>query len=167
MKVHMTTGSYDVLKKIAEKHRNLQFVFMQGTGGILAYYENDDKSVFSSGRDFVIVLSTGDIQTQGFIAMNNIPVMEESQPIFEEQFRKRQKNIESAIGFQAFRLLKPLSGHTYIVLTQWGSAKDFEEWKASPQFKAAHDKQVIKKPAYFADEPFLGTYHVVKEEDLN
>lgn len=167
MKVHMTTGSYDVLKKIAEKHRNLQFVFMQGTGGILAYYENDDKSVFSSGRDFEIVLSTGDIQKQGFIAMNNIPVMEESQPIFEEQFRKRQKNIESATGFQAFRLLKPLSGHTYIVLTQWGSAKDFEEWKASPQFKAAHDKQIIKKPAYFADEPFLGTYHVVKEEDLN
>ncbi|MDY0396035.1 antibiotic biosynthesis monooxygenase [Virgibacillus halophilus] len=149
MKAFMTTGSYELLKKIAEKHRNLQFIYMQGTGGTLAYYEDEGNSVFSSGRDFEILLTKGEIKKEGFVAMNNIPVMEEGQPVFEEQFRQRQENIESAAGFQAFRLLKPCSGHTYIVLTQWNSAKDFEDWKASPQFKAAHDKQIIKKTRLF------------------
>ncbi|MDY0406223.1 antibiotic biosynthesis monooxygenase [Virgibacillus sp. 179-BFC.A HS] len=164
MKAYMTKGTYPVLKKIEEKNPGITFSYMEGSGGTLAYYEGEGKSIFSAGRAFDILLTKGKIAEKGFVAMNNIPVLEEGQPVFEEQFRNRLKTIDNTPGFKAFRLLKPLKGHTYIVFTQWGSEKDFEDWKASPQFKAAHDKHAIKTPAYFADRPFLSTYHMVKED---
>jgi len=165
MKAHMTNGTIDFLFKLAEKHAQLTIYLMVGDSSTLAYYEDHKKSIFAAGRSYDILLSSGDIQEEGYIAMNNIPVADEAKPIFETSFDKIQKNLDTVKGFQAFRLLKPLDGNTYIFLTQWASGKDYEAWKNSDAFSNAQEAFPAKQPAYFMEQPFLNTYAMYDPDD--
>ncbi|WP_284139476.1 MULTISPECIES: antibiotic biosynthesis monooxygenase [unclassified Virgibacillus] len=161
MKAFMTNGTYHFLKKLQDNHPHFHLYFMRNDSSTLAYYEADNKQLFAAGRAYDILLSVGTLNEKGYIVMNNIPVTEDGQPVFENRFKKRQHDIIAFPGFQAFRLLKPVKGNTYVVLTQWASENDFENWKNSEQFQEAHQG---RKPAYFADRPFLTNYHMIKEE---
>jgi heme-degrading monooxygenase HmoA len=164
MKAHMTNGTIQYLQDVQEKHPELNLFLMLGTGGGLAYYE-DHKEIFTSGRSYEILVESGTMQEEGFVIMNNIPATSEGRFVLEDNFRKRDQTVEHMPGFQAFRFLKPLKGNTYVVLTQWRSAEDYENWKDSEQFKQAHKDQSIKKPAYFADRPFTTTYNMYVEDE--
>ncbi len=95
--------------------------------------------------------------------MNNIPVADEGKATFEDKFKQRQQSVENMKGFQAFRLLRPNKGNTYVVMTQWASEDDYENWKNSDQFKQAHkDGADTKPPAYFLDQPFVTNYHMIE-----
>ncbi|MGX4670146.1 antibiotic biosynthesis monooxygenase family protein [Cerasibacillus sp. JNUCC 74] len=165
MIAHMTNGTADFLKKLADKYPNKQIWLMHSDTSSLAYYEDNKKSIFVSGRDYDILLKNGEIQEEGYVVMNNIPVTEEGQPVFEDRFRKRKQDVENMPGFQALRLLKPKKGNTYIVFTQWQRVKDYENWKNSDQFKQSHKNQSAKPPAYFAERPFLSTYQMFVDEE--
>lgn len=164
LKAYMTNGTYDFLKKLESKHPQITFHFMRDIN-TLAYYEGTGKSIFTAGRTYDILFSKGTLQEKGFVVMNHIPVTVEGQPVFEDRFAKRQGNVETMPGFQAFRLLKPEKGHTYIVFTQWDTKVHYENWKTSKSFQKAHQQKTVKQPAYFADRPFLHTYHLITEEE--
>ncbi|MFC4559169.1 antibiotic biosynthesis monooxygenase family protein [Virgibacillus kekensis] len=166
MNAYMTNGTFDFLKKIDDEHPEVDFYYMSGENSTLVYYESDGKSVFSSGRGYELVINNGDMKQSGYVVMNNIPVTDDGAPVFEDRFKKRQQNVDTMPGFQAFRLLRPKKGNTYVVLTQWASEKDFENWKNSDQFSKAHKDGGTKPPAYFADRPFVTTYRMVNPEDL-
>lgn len=158
MNAYMTNGTIDFLSKIAQKHSQITFHLMVGESSTLAYYEDLKKSIFAAGRNYEILLKSGNIEEKGYVVMNNIPVSEEGKPVFETSFNKRQQAVEAMNGFQAFRLLKPLTGNTYVVLTQWASEKDYEAWKSSEAFAKAHLATDTKQPAYFMERPFVHTY---------
>ncbi|GAQ19625.1 heme-degrading monooxygenase HmoB [Oceanobacillus picturae] len=160
MKAFMTNGTIDFLLKLDEKHKDIPFHFMTSNSNGLAYYEGNKKSVFSAGREYEILIEKGDILDDGYVVMNNIPVIEDGQASFEARFKKRGNDVDMMPGFQAFRFLKPRKGHTYVVFTQWQSEQDFENWKNSEQFKQSHNGQATKPPAYYADKPFITTYHM-------
>ncbi|GGA73616.1 antibiotic biosynthesis monooxygenase family protein [Ornithinibacillus halotolerans] len=162
MYAHMTNGTIDFLMKLTEKHPTIPFHFMSGTSKDVAYYEGVKKKYFQAGRSFEILVQLGEIQEQGYVVMNHIPVLDEGRPVFEDNFRKRKDEIHHQKGFQAFRLLKPLKGNTYVVFTQWDSANSYEQWKNSKEFQKAHTN--IKPPAYFADRPFVNVYQMIEEE---
>ncbi|CDQ40697.1 hypothetical protein GCM10007111_34060 [Virgibacillus kapii] len=165
MKAFMTNGTIDFLQKLDDNHPDKRIWIMRSNSGALAYYEDKKKSIFASGREYDIIIENGKIQEEGYVVMNNIPVTEEGQPVFEDRFKNRKHDVEMMPGFQAFRLLKPKKGNTYIVFTQWRSVQDFDNWKNSDAFKKSHKGQSSgKPPAYFADQPFLTTYHMVTEE---
>src|SRR5690625_2547915 len=161
MKAFMTNGTLDVLKSIAKKHPDIDFYYMNSDTSSLAYYEDKARNVFSSGRAYEVLISKGEIQQEGFIVMNNIPVTDEGQPIFEDRFKQRQNDVDSMPGCQAFRLLRPTEGNTYVVFTQWAREQDFKNWKSSDQFTKSHKGQHTKPPAYFADRPFISSYHMI------
>ena len=161
----MTNGTIDFLKKLEEKYPELTFRFMHNNEGALAYYEHHKAQIFQSGRKYEVIIETGRLQESGYVVMNNIPVSEGSQPVFEDRFKTRKHSVETMPGFQAFRFLKPTRGNTYVVLTQWTSFKDFENWKNSSEFADAHKKQTAKLPAYFAERPFVSSYHMYEEEE--
>ncbi|WP_164669558.1 antibiotic biosynthesis monooxygenase family protein [Virgibacillus doumboii] len=166
MNAFMTNGTFDFLKKLEDKHPKIDFFYMNGESSTLVYYEADNKkSVFSSGRAYASVIETGQMQKSGFVVMNNISVTEDGTETFEERFKLRQQNVDSMPGFQAFRLLRPKSGNTYVVLTQWATETDFENWKNSDQFKKAHKDGGTKPPAYFADRPFITTYRMINMDE--
>lgn len=165
MKAYMTNGTVDFLLKLNDQHPNLHFHLMTSPSSTLAYYEGNVKNVFVSGRAYDVLIHTGELQEDGFVVMNNIPVTEEGRPVFEERFKKRQHAVDAMPGFQAFRLLKPHKGNTYIVFTQWRRKVDYENWKNSEQFSEAHKKSSVKPPAYFADRPFLMSYHMYNSDE--
>ncbi|MFD2042751.1 antibiotic biosynthesis monooxygenase family protein [Ornithinibacillus salinisoli] len=164
MKAYMTNGTGDFLAKLATKHPQMTIHIMSSGGGSLAYYEGTNKKVFAAGRTYEVLVQKGDLQEEGFVAMNNIPVTEEGRPVFEDRFKNRKHEIDNMPGFQAFRLLKPMTGNVYVVLTQWKSETDYDNWKNSDSFKKSHDESPTKPPAYFADRPFLTTYYMKKDE---
>ncbi|RYG72845.1 antibiotic biosynthesis monooxygenase [Lentibacillus lipolyticus] len=163
MNAYMTNGTLDFLKKLPEKHPDIPFYFMKEGTSTLVYYEGNRKNIFASGRSYEIVTENGDLQTDGFVVMNNIPVADEGKATFEDKFKQRQQNVESMKGFQAFRLLRPTNGNTYVVMTQWASESDYDNWKNSDQFKQAHKGGAdAKPPAYFLDQPFVTSYYMIE-----
>lgn len=165
MKAYMTTGTIDFLLKLDKEHPNLNFRLMQNQEGGLAYYEHSPQEIFQSGRKYEILEETGEIQESGYVVMNNIPVAEEGRPVFEDRFKKRKQSVEAMPGFYAFRLLRPVRGETYVVLTQWASAKDFENWKESDVFSEAHKKEAVKPSSYFFKNSYVSTYSMYEEEE--
>lgn len=161
----MTNGTYHFLKTLIDKHPHIHFHFMNNASGSLAYYEGQGKSIFSAGREYDIVIQSGQLLEKGFVVMNNIPVTEEGMPVFENHFKERQGKVDQMPGFQAFRLLRPTSGNVYVVLTQWASKKDYDLWKDSDAFNEAHQQQIVKPPAYFASKPFVTTYMMIHDEE--
>ncbi|MBM7601675.1 heme-degrading monooxygenase HmoA [Virgibacillus halotolerans] len=164
MKAFMTNGTIDFLEKLVEKHPEINFFLMNSTAGALAYYENKDKQVFASGREYEALTQSGQITQEGFVVMNNIPVTDDDTAVFEDRFKQQEKAVDGVEGFQAFRLLKPKKGNKYVVFTQWRSEKDFENWKNSAQFAKAHQKQATKPSAYPPNKPFVTTYHMYDPE---
>ena len=165
MKAFMTNRTLDFLDQLAKKHSQLHFHLMKSASSTLAYYESEQKSVFGAGREYIILFESGHIQEEGYVVMNNIPLTEEGKPVFIDRFRQRQGDINQMLGFQAFRLLEPVKGNTYIIFTQWTSKEYFEKWQESDEFAKSHYNQAVKPPAYFAKRPFISTYKMVDEED--
>lgn len=167
MKAFMTGGTLDFLMKLADKHKQFDFYLMENSTGTLAYYESVGKSVFGAGREYTMLFESGFVQEDGYVVMNHIPLTEEGKPVFIDRFRQRQDNINAMPGFQAFRLLEPIKGNTYIIFTQWTSKRYFEQWKESDEFAKSHHNKAVKPPAYFAKRPYVATYKMIDEEELD
>ncbi|GAB4073921.1 heme-degrading oxygenase HmoB [Barrientosiimonas marina] len=167
MNAYMTNGTYDFLQKLPAEQPSIDFFFMHDNANTLVYCEgNFKKNVFAAGRSYEAVTASGDLNKSGFVVMNNIPVSDDGKALFEDKFKQRQQMVESEPGFQCFRLLRPKKGNTYIVMTQWASEADFNNWKNSDQFKQAHKEgSDVKPPAYFLERPFLTSYHMIEENE--
>lgn len=165
MNSYMTSGTASYLKSLIEQHPDLDIKMMEGADTAVLYYEAENKNIFESGRSFDQVITSGTISSEGYVVINNIPVTEEGRPVFEDRFKQRQQQVENTPGFQAFRLLRPLSGNTYAAFTQWQSKKAFDAWTESAAFKEAHAKKPSRPPAYYADRPYIKKYVMVNLQE--
>lgn len=162
----MTTGTTQVLKKIADSHPKINFYFMKKAGTTLAYYENNrKKGVFVSGRSFEVQAKYGDVNKEGFVVMENIPVMEDGAAVFEDQVKKRFPSVNNAAGLVAARLLKQNKRNHYIIFTQWKTEQHYLTWQKSDLFKEIDFVNMARLPAYFADRPYTASYFMMKEEE--
>lgn len=165
MKAYMTNGTVDYLLSLTEKHSSKMIFLMNNSAGTVAYYEDNQNSIFVSGREYDILINEGNIKETGYIVMNNIPIADEGKPIFETSFKKRESALKDTPGFQAFKLLKPLTGNTYVVLTQWDSELSYENWTESDAFSKAHKTTSAKRPAYFLEQPFISKYSMYEPDE--
>ncbi|MBH0228724.1 antibiotic biosynthesis monooxygenase [Halobacillus yeomjeoni] len=164
MKVSMTSGTLNYLKKLDQQHPDAHLRFMQDQDKTVAYYEGENLSIFEEGRNYEVVDSVGEVKPQGYVVMNNIPVADEGRPVFEDRFKNRAGSVENREGFQAIRILRPMQGNTYVVLTQWRNAQDFEDWKNSQSFEDAHKKsgpQHKKKPSFIDGDAYITKYQMI------
>jgi len=73
------------------------------------------------------------------IKINVLTVGEEMREELERRFAGRAGLVESADGFEAFDLLRPVEGtDRYFVMTRWRSEEDFQRWTESQAFKHGH-----------------------------
>lgn len=169
MNLFMTTGTYDYLQKLREKHADETMVLMQGENTTLLLHETDGETIFQTPRRYEVVDGTGTFKEKGYFVLNNIPVTDEGRPIFEHRFKNRAGAIENEPGYVAFRVLRPLDSDTYVVLTEWESPAFFERWKESQAFKSAHpksgDSAGEKRPNIFSGASYVTTYKAKPEED--
>ncbi|GGC74020.1 heme-degrading monooxygenase HmoB [Thalassobacillus devorans] len=167
MKVSMTNGTPNYLAKLDKKHPETTLFFMQDQDKTVAYHEGEP-GIFEEGRDYETVDAVGEMKPEGFVVMNNIPVSDEGRPVFEDRFKNRKGGVEQMEGFQALRILRPLKGNTYVVLTQWRNENDFEDWKNSQSFEQAHQNsgpKHTKKPSFIDGDAYITKYRMVQFEE--
>ncbi|GAA0329019.1 antibiotic biosynthesis monooxygenase family protein [Oceanobacillus oncorhynchi subsp. oncorhynchi] len=165
MKAFMSRGTIHFLETLEKKHKHIDFYFIASNDGGIAYYENKSKNIFSAGQAFDVLKSVGELSKEGYVVMNHLPISEDSSPAFEYRMKHSDSGIEEMEGFQAWRFLRQEKSSKYVVLTQWKSFADFENWKSSDQFKKAHDSQQAKQPSYFMERPFVISGHMHEKEE--
>lgn len=162
----MTTGTMTVLERITDKHPNIPFHYMRSGTSTLVYYESDkQKGLFVSGRTFKILHSFAEIEKKGFVVMENIPVVEDAQDLFEDNVRKYLPKLEGAYGIQAIKMLQPKKGLTYCIITQWKSEEAYRIFKNSSMHDFYEEAKLARKPAYFAERPFTSMYYMLKDDE--
>ncbi|AYF05197.1 MULTISPECIES: heme-degrading monooxygenase HmoB [Bacillus] len=108
------------------------------------YKENTEESVEGS-LQYDVLDAVGEFKGQpGYIVCNNISVIDEGRPVFENRFKNRAGLIENEPGFQAIRVLRPLSNDTYVILTMWETEQNFKDWTESRSFENAHKKRPVQ-----------------------
>ncbi|GEM_PF-446432 len=106
----------------------------------------------------------------GFAVMNNIPVNEDGRSAFEERFLGRARRVEDMPGFAGIRVLRPLQGDTYVILTVWKDEESFKGWQSSEAYNHAHQKRdqpegiTQQRPNIFPRPSFVTTYRVTPPE---
>lgn len=171
MNVFITTGTYDFLKILKDKHPNELMFLMQNGESTLLLHETTGKTIFQAPRPYEVVDGKGELPiTGGFAVMNNIPVTDEGRPILEYRFKNRAGLIEKEPGFIAIRVLRPLKSNTYVILTIWEKESDFDKWTKSQSFNKAHNKSggVHPKPdstvTIFSGESYVTKYTVIAQD---
>lgn len=130
------------------------------------YVYETNETLSDSTENYKIIDENGKLSTTGVIVLNNIPISEKHKEAFEKRFLQRARAIESNDGFQCIRVLKPLEGDLYIILTQWDTKEDFENWQTSGSYAKAHKKRHTKEgldqqEGVIKSRPFHKIYKVV------
>ncbi|MEC1524061.1 antibiotic biosynthesis monooxygenase [Neobacillus niacini] len=161
MNVYITTGTFEYLKGIEMTYPSESMATMVNQDGALLLHETSKTSVFKEPRKYEILESSGLIGKEGFAVINNIPITEESVPLFEHQFKDLPSLLEKEKGFIAIRVLRPLSSNTYIILTIWESAITFENRKTllDSEIKKAYEN--VKHSHIFTSAPYVSKYTIV------
>ncbi len=123
------------METLEKKNTDIDFYFISSNDGGIAYYENSPKNIFSAGQAFEVLKAVGELSKEGYVVMNHLPISEDSSSTFEYRMKQSDSGIEEMDGFQAWRFLRQEKTSKYVVLTQWKSFADFENWKNSDQFK--------------------------------
>jgi heme-degrading monooxygenase HmoA len=113
-------------------------LLLEGNSSAAAIYESEGDNPFQEHHSYEIINKRGDLQGAGFVVMNHIPVSEEGRSRFEERFQNRAGLVDSEPGFQAIRILRPVTNDPYIVMTLWDSQASFISWQQSKAYQEAH-----------------------------
>ncbi|MCE4050386.1 MULTISPECIES: antibiotic biosynthesis monooxygenase family protein [Bacillaceae] len=134
MNIYLASGTYDFLvKKYAAKIDQQSLIAMQvlGSDSALLVHETLSSSIFAAPRKYETAGSNGDFSGKRFAVMNHIPVTDEHKPLFEQNMKRSLEQMGQQIS--AYRLLRPVKGDTYIILSLWAERRDFIVWKQKHQ----------------------------------
>ncbi|TKI44347.1 antibiotic biosynthesis monooxygenase [Lysinibacillus sphaericus] len=169
MYIYLTSGTGEFMEQVKNKYPDEHMILLHGEGNSVLIHETEGKSVFATPRKFEVLDSVNELEERGFFVFNNIPVTDEGRPVFEHRFLNRARAIEDEPGFVAFRLLRPLNGDTYIVMTQWNGPHSFEAWKSSQAYKTAHAQREeptgVRQQNIFSAASYVSTYSVAPQEE--
>lgn len=80
------------------------------------------------------------------VVINALNVPEGAGEELEARFAARKHSVDSAPGFEGFKLLRPVAGESrYFVYTQWATREDYETWRDN---RAGHDHSEQKPVAF-------------------
>lgn len=131
MNMYITSGTLEFLKKKKEKHPMETMILMTNSDHALLIHETTNTSLFHAPRKYEIIGSFNKLPNYGLVVMNNITVTEEGSPLFEYYFKHNANLFEKETGFLASRILRPLTTHTYIILTIWKDSIAYSSWENS------------------------------------
>ncbi len=100
-----------------------------------------------------------------FIAMNKFQINEGREGDFEGRWSSRESHLNDFDGFVHFALLKGATANgttEYVSHTTWRSSADFDVWKDSQAFTAAHAQGSVE--GVIAAHPVVSFYESVIEE---
>ena len=135
VKFYLTSGTPEFMERLMSKYAKEPMILLHGNGNSVIMHESDKKSVFATPRQFEVIDGAGQFEQRGFVAMHNVPVMDESRPLFEEQLMKAIAPLKADSSLIAYRVLRPIKATIYVVVTQWAGPASFDTWIHSTSFK--------------------------------
>ena len=88
-----------------------------------------------------------------FVTINVLEVPPQRRETLEQRFARRAGEVDKMDGFEAFELLRPVSGNDrYLVYTRWQSKEAFEAWVGSQAFSRGHAQHAADGPAATGSE---------------
>ncbi|UXN32627.1 antibiotic biosynthesis monooxygenase [Glutamicibacter sp. M10] len=86
------------------------------------------------------------------VVINALSVPEGSGEELEKRFAARKQSVDYSLGFEGFKLLRPVTGEDrYFVYTQWATREDFENWRDERSGAAHAGSEGKKSVAHGAD----------------
>jgi heme oxygenase (mycobilin-producing) len=164
MNVYITTGSFEYLKGLEMRYPSESMVTMINEDSALLLHETNKTSVFKEPRKYEVLGSSGLIGKEGYVVMNNIPVTEESCPLFEHQFKNLPSQLEKEMGPIAIRILRPLSSNTYIIVTIWESARTFDDSKTLLDSEIKKGYENVHSSNIFTSAPYISKYTIPTQQ---
>ena len=134
-KFYLTSGTPEFMERLMNKYAKEPMILLHGKGNSVVMHESDKKTVFATPRRFEVIDGAGQFEQRGFVAMHNVPVMDESRPLFEEQLIKSIAPLKADSSLIAYRVLRPIKASIYVVVTQWAGPASFDTWIHSTSFK--------------------------------
>lgn len=99
-----------------------------------------------------------------FVAINVLTVPPDMRETLERRFAARAGEIDRTDGFEAFELLRPVTGQdSYLVYTRWDSRESFESWMASDAFTKGHAQASAHGPA--ATDASVWTFEIAERKE--
>ena len=136
MKFYLTSGTPEYMERLVNKHKKEPMILLHGKGNSVVMHESEKKTVFATPRKFEVIDGAGQFEQRGFVAMHNVPVMDEARPVFEERLLQGIASLKTDSSLIAYRVLRPIKATIYVVVTQWAGPASFDTWIHSPNFKA-------------------------------
>ncbi|MBU8877370.1 antibiotic biosynthesis monooxygenase [Bacillus sp. FJAT-29790] len=168
MNIYMTSGTFDFLKKIQDKHSNERMILMQNIENAVLMHETVGSTLFNAPRTYEILDSAGSFEKAKYAVMNNIPVIEEERPLFEFRFKNKNHFFENQPGFLGLRVLRPLKSSTYVILSFWENEKSYKNWQnttAYEKYFSEINNTAFKQEQLFLGSSYVSTYYIPDESN--
>jgi heme oxygenase (mycobilin-producing) len=166
MKIYLTSGTFDFLQKIKEKHPSETMILMQNNETSVLLHETPKKTVFGAPRSYQVLKSLGNLVQAGFASMKHIPVSDEERPVFEHRFKNKESIFQVLSGFIALRVLRPTKSNTYIIFTLWNNEKSYKEWEDSKAHENLFNNLASEslQAQMFMGKSYVSSYYLPHEE---
>ncbi|MGM9950453.1 MAG: antibiotic biosynthesis monooxygenase family protein [Lysinibacillus sp.] len=135
MNFYLTSGTPEYMERMVNKYGKEGMILLHGGGNSVVMHESPKKSVFATPRRFEVIDGSGTFEQRGFFAMQNVPVMDEARPVFEERLIKAIAHLKNDASLIAYRVLRPIKADVYVVVTQWAGPASFDIWTKSGHFQ--------------------------------
>lgn len=135
MNFYLTSGTPEYMDKIVQKYSKENMILLHGQGNSVVIHESDKKSVFATPRKFEVIDGEGAFEQRGFFAFHNVPVVDESRPLFENRIVQAIAPLKTDDSLIAYRVLRPIKSEIYMVITQWAGPASFDVWTNSASFQ--------------------------------
>ncbi|ETI69624.1 antibiotic biosynthesis monooxygenase family protein [Neobacillus vireti] len=165
MNIFLTAGTFDFLKRMENTYPEEVMVTMVNQNGALLLHETNGKTLFKEPRRYEVLEASGELKKEGFAVMNNIPVTEEGRPVFEHQVKNSIGKVKNQSGFRSFRVLRPLSSNTYVIMTVWENELSYQTWQSSESFFGAHQTNAFVnnlQPKIFESGSYVSKYSITE-----
>ncbi|MCG7420776.1 hypothetical protein MHJ97_10040 [Macrococcus epidermidis] len=167
MYTYMTYGSSFFLDKIKKKYSKRQILSFYNEDNAYLYEETDDKSVFSAPQSFTNVINDGKLLEKPTLLLYFI-VKEARQEVFDTKPLPLEK-LNDYEGYQAFRLLRPKRGETYVATFQFDRKSQIDDFRKSSFFRENFSKEALSM--YQSEDIMANIYYskylyVEKPEEL-
>lgn len=167
-KIYITTGTYDYLWRLFQRHKKRSLIFMHNHEHALLLDETVKQSIFQLPSTYEMIAEGGELVNKGFAHFYYYPVLEEEREFFEHHILKANIFGPFPRGLIAYRFLRPVKKHAYLFFTLWEKEVDFRLWKKDlslPVLLEIPESKLKKVPEPFPVPAYGVSYQVGKKEE--
>jgi heme-degrading monooxygenase HmoA len=172
MDLHLTTGTVSFLKGILEKHPEL-LINAIGQDAVLYYEDDNEESLFNSGRDYSILNSEGQLNNDYPLVVSTIPVAHSNRSSTLAHLQDLHFELGKQNGLVAHRIGEAMNRDTFVVVTNWASREAYIDFKDTDTFKEYLSSDVLHKfrnaeslfQDYISSKLYLPLRDNIEEED--